>query len=66
MKIIAAGDMNMEEKIFNPYGGIYCSIVCLNVYGYKPLWKLVLHYVVGKAHGLCSASISGNIMMEFG
>ena len=49
MKVISASQVDMEEVILNPYGGICCSIVCFYVYGFKPFWKLVLHYLIGKA-----------------
>jgi hypothetical protein len=66
MEIVTASHVYMDKKIFNPYSGICRSIVCFNVYGFKPFWKLVLHYLIGKAHGVCGASISGNITAEFG
>ena len=64
--IITATHVNVEKKIFNPYSGICHSIVCLDVYGFKPFQKLVLHYLIGKAQGVCGASTSGNITTEFG
>ena len=56
----------VEKKIFNPYSEICHSIVSFDVYGFEPFRKLVLHYLIGKAHGVCGASISGNITTEFG
>ena len=41
--------MNMEKKVLNPYSGICRSIVCFDVYEFKPFRKLVLHYLIGKA-----------------
>mgnify|MGYP005834882337 CR=1 FL=1 len=66
MEIITVSHVNVEKKIFNPYSGICRSIMCLDVYEFKPFWNLVLHYLIGKAHGVCGASISGNITTEFG
>ena len=55
MEIITASHVNVEKKIFNPYSGICRSIICLDVYGFKPFRKLVLHNLIGKAHWVCSA-----------
>ena len=65
VEIISASHVKVEKKIFNPYNGICRSILCLDVYGFKPFLKLVLHYLIRKAHGVCGASISGNITTEF-
>ena len=61
MEIVTASHVNMEKKVFNPYRGISRSIVFFNVYGFKPFRELVLHYLIGKAHGVCIASVSGNV-----
>ena len=66
MEIISASHVNVEKKIFNPYTGICRAIVRLDVHGFKPLWELVLHYLVGKAHGVCGTSIPGDIATELG
>ena len=66
MEVVSASHVNVEKKIFNPYSGICHAIVRLNVYGFKSFQKLVLHYLIGKAHGVCDTSIPGNIATEFG
>ena len=66
MEIISASHVNAEKTIFNPYSGICCAIVRLDVYGFKPLRKVVLHYLIGKAHGVCGTSIPGDIATELG
>ena len=49
MKIIAAGHMNVEEKILNPHRGVCRAIVGFNVYGFKPFRDLMIHYFVSEA-----------------
>ena len=66
MDVISASHVNVEKKTFNPYGRIRRSIVLLDVHGFKPFQKLVPHYIIGKAHGVCIASVPGDIAMEFG
>ena len=66
MEIVAASHVNVEKKIFDPYIGMCCSVKGLDVDGFKPFRKLVLHYLIGKAHGVCGTSILGDIMTEFG
>ena len=46
--------------------GICHSVVCLDVYGFKPFRKLVLHYLIGKAHGVCGTPIPCDITAEIG
>ena len=58
--------MNVEKKIFNLDGRIHRSIILLDVYGFKPFRKLVLHYLIGKTHRVCGTSIPCNIVVEFG
>ena len=57
--------MNVEKEVFNPYGGIRRSIVWLDVDGFKPFRKLVLHYLIGKSHRVCGTSVSGDIATGF-
>ena len=66
MEIILVTHVNVDKKIFNPHGRIRRSIVLLDVHGFEPLRKLVLHYLIGKAHGVCGTSIPGDIATEFG
>ena len=66
VEIITARHVNVEKKIFNPYSGICRAIVRLDVYEFKPFSKLVLHYLISKAHGVCGSSIPGDIATEFG
>ena len=66
MEIISASHVNVEKKIFNPYSGIHCSIVLLDVHGFEPFRKLVLHYLIGKAHGVCGTCVPSDITTEFG
>jgi len=49
VEIITASHVNVEKKVFNPYSRIRRSIICFNVYGLKPFWELVLHYLIGEA-----------------
>ena len=65
MEVISASHVNVEKKIFNPYGKICHFIVLLDVHGFKPFQKLVLHYFIGKAHRVCDTSIPGDIATEF-
>ena len=58
MKIITAGHMNMEKKIFNPYHRVCCPIIRFDVHGFKPFREFVLHYFISEAEGVCGASIS--------
>ena len=66
MEIIFASHVNVEKKIFDPYGGTHRSIVLLDVHGFKPFRKLVLHYLIGKAHRVCGTSVPCDIATEFG
>ena len=65
MEIISARHVNVEKKIFDPYGGIRRSIVLLDVHRFKS-FREVLHYLIGTSHGVCGTSISGNIVTKFG
>ena len=58
--------MNVEKKILDPDGRIRRTIVLLDVYRFGPFRKLVLHYLIGKAHRVCGASIPCNITAEIG
>ena len=60
VEIISASHVNVEQKIFDPYGGIRRSIILVDVHGFEPLRKLVLHYLISKAHGVCGTSASGD------
>ena len=66
MEIITVSHVNVEKKIFNPYSGICRSIICLDVYGFKPFRKLVLHYLTSKAHGVHGTYVPADIATEFG
>ena len=66
MEIVAASHVNVEKKIFDPYIGMCCSVKGLDVDGFKPFRKLVLHYLIGKTHRVCGTSIPCNIAAEFG
>lgn len=50
VEVISASHVNVEKKIFNPYGGVRRSIILLDVHGFKPFQELVLHYFIGKAY----------------
>ena len=63
--MISMSHVNLYKKIFNPYSMICRSIVLLDVHGFEPFQKLVLHYLIGKAHGVCGTSVSGDIATEF-
>ena len=56
--------MNVEKKIFNLDGRIRRSIILLDVHGFKPFQKLVLHYLMGKAHGVCDTPVLCDISAE--
>ena len=66
MEVTSVSHVNKEKKIFYPYGGVRRSIVLLDVHGFKPFRKLVLHYLIGKAHRVCGTFVPCDIMTEFG
>ena len=66
VEVISTSHVNVDKKIYNPYGRIHRSIILLDVHGFKPFRKLVLRYFIDKAHRVCSTSIPGNVAMEFG
>ena len=49
MEIVAAGHMDVEKIIFDPNRGVCCAIVGFDVYGFKPLGDLMIHYFVSEA-----------------
>ena len=62
VKIIATGHMNMEKKVLNPYRGVYCAMIWLDVHGFKPFREFKFHYFISEAEGVCGASISGQVV----
>ena len=64
--VISTSHVNVEKEIFDPYGRIGRSIVLLDVHGFKPFRKLVLHYLIDKAHGVCGTPVSGDIVTKLG
>ena len=49
MEIIAAGHVNVEKEIFNPYRRVCCPIIWFDIYGFKPFWEFMLHYFASEA-----------------
>ena len=58
--------MNMDKKVLNPYCGICCSIILFDIHWFKPFWEFVLHYFASEVEGVCGASISAQIVAQFG
>jgi hypothetical protein len=56
VEVISSCHVDVEEEILNPYGWVSCPIVLLYVYGFKPFWELMLHYLICKAQWVCGAS----------
>ena len=55
MEVISSSHMNVEKEVFNLDVRIRHSIVWLDVYGFKPFQKLVLHYLIGyQRNPLCA------------
>ena len=49
MQIIPAVHVDVEEKILNPYSGIYCTIIRFDIYGFKTLREFVIHNFISEA-----------------
>ena len=52
----------MKEIILDPYRRVCCAIIWFDVYGFKTLGDLMIHYFVCKAERVCGASVLGYIM----
>ena len=62
MEIIAAGHMNMENKVFDPYRGVCGSIIWFDIHGFEPFWEFMFHDFISEAERVCDASISGQLV----
>ena len=51
VEIVSASHMNVKNKVLNPDRSVYSSVVCLDVYGFKPLWKFMVQHFIGEAQG---------------
>jgi hypothetical protein len=49
VEVISSCHVDVEEEILNPYGWVSCPIVLFYVYGFKPFWELMPHYLICKA-----------------
>ena len=59
MGIISASHVDVKNNVLYPNCGVRRSIVCLDVYGFEPLWKIMFQYFIGEAQGVCGAPVSG-------
>ena len=59
VEVISTSHVNVEKKIHNLDGRVCRFIVLLDVNGFKPFRKLVLHYFISKAHRVYGTSIPG-------
>ena len=66
MEVISTSHMNVEKKILDPDARIRRTIVLSDVYGFEPFRKLVLNYLIGKAHGVCGTPLPCDITAEIG
>ena len=48
MEIISPSHMDMEDIVLNPDPRVYCSVVCLYVYGFESLWKFMVQHLIGE------------------
>jgi hypothetical protein len=56
VEVISSCHVDVEEKILDPYGWVSCPIVLFYVYGFKPFWELMPHYLVCEAQWVGGAS----------
>ena len=54
--------MDVEDIILDPDPRVCCSVVCLDVYGFKPLWKFMIQYLIGEAQGVCGTPVFGRVV----
>ena len=50
-EVISASHMNVKDKVLNPDCRVCRSVVCLDVYGFKPLWKFMIQHLINEARG---------------
>ena len=48
MEIVSASHVYVKSKVLNPDPRVYCSVVCLYVYGFESLWKFMVQYLIGE------------------
>ena len=62
VEVVSPGHVDVENKVFNPNRRVRRSIICLDVYGFKPFWKIVFQYLIGEAKGVCGTPVSGCVV----
>ena len=66
MEVVSVGHVDVEEEILDPNCGISGVVILLDVDRFKVFGKLVCHNLIGKTHGVCGASRSDCVTMNFG
>ena len=54
VEIISASHMDVKNKVLCR---VCRSVVCLDVYEFKPLWKFMIQYLIGEAQEVCGAPV---------
>ena len=62
MEIVSASHMDVKNKVLNPDCRVCRSIICLDVYGFKPFWKFMIQHLIGEAQGVCGTPVLGFVM----
>ena len=57
VEIISSSHMDVKNKVLNPDRRARRSVVCLDVYGFKPLWKFMIQHLVGETQGVCGTPV---------
>ena len=62
VEVIPMGHVYMKDKILNPDPRVCCSVICLYVHGFEPLWKFVVQHLVGETQGVRGPSEPGHVV----
>ena len=65
MEIVSVSHMDVKNKVLKPDYRVGCSVVSLDVYGFKPLWKFMIQHLIGEAQGVCGTPVFGCVMAFF-
>ena len=49
--------VDAKNKVLNPDRSVCPSVICLDVYGFKPLWKFMIQHLIGEAQGVRGSPI---------
>ena len=62
VEVIPMSHVYMQDKILDLDPWVRCSVVCLYVHRFKPLWIFMVQYLFGEAQRVSSPPVSRRVM----